>query len=72
MCRARKLGRMVEKGFWGKVERVVGVLQKVESEEGRRGDMDRHLVNLVRQTEKYGESLVKKAGESSCHCINQK
>ena len=53
-----KLGRDVFRGYWKKIERVVGYKQRLEGEERRRMDMDRHLVFLVRQTEKYGESLI--------------
>lgn len=55
---AGKLGRDVYKGFWKKLERVVGYKQRLDGENRRRRDMDRHLVKLVRQTEKYGEILI--------------
>lgn len=60
---AGKIGRDVVRGYWKKIERVVGYKQRLEGEERRRKDMDRHLVFLVRQTEKYGEKLIDGGGE---------
>eukprot|EP00984_Skeletonema_dohrnii_P026780 scaffold16192_cov121-Skeletonema_dohrnii-CCMP3373.AAC.1 len=54
-----KLNRNVQRGYWKKIERVVGYKQRLDGEEQRKKDMDKHLVFLVRQTEKYGESLTK-------------
>ncbi|GMI15175.1 hypothetical protein TrVE_jg7582, partial [Triparma verrucosa] len=55
---AKKLSRDV-KSFWAKIERVITYKQKVSADESRRKDMDKHLVFLVKQTEKYGEKLVR-------------
>ena len=54
---ANRLARDVCRGWWAKVERVVAHKQKVTADAGRRRAMDRHLVHLVRQTERYGRSL---------------
>jgi len=55
---ASKLAKRVVKGWWqGKVERVIGYCQRVEVEEERKRRMDRHLVFLVRQTERYSSCL---------------
>ena len=62
---AAKLNRNVQRGYWKKIERVVGYKQRLNGEEQRRKDMDKHLVFLVRQTEKYGESLTKRSSSSS-------
>ena len=58
---AAKLNRNVQRGYWKKIERVVGYKQRLNGEEQRKKDMDKHLVFLVRQTEKYGESLTKRS-----------
>jgi len=55
---AKKLSRSVT-SFWSKIERVITYKQKVLADESRRKDMDKHLVFLVKQTEKYGEKLVR-------------
>ncbi|KAL7499866.1 hypothetical protein ACHAWT_007886 [Skeletonema menzelii] len=57
---AGKLNRTVQRGYWKKIERVVGYKQRLDGEERRKKDMDKHLVFLVRQTEKYGESLTQR------------
>ena len=62
---AAKLNRNVQHGFWKKIERVVGYKQRLNGEEQRRKDMDKHLVFLVRQTEKYGESLTKRSSDNA-------
>ena len=62
---AAKLNRNVQRGYWKKIERVVGYKQRLNGEEQRRKDMDKHLVFLVRQTEKYGESLTKRGSSGS-------
>ena len=54
---ANRLARDVCRGWWAKVERVVAHKQKVTADAGRRRAMDRHLVHLVKQTERYGRSL---------------
>ena len=53
---AGKIGRDV-RGWWNKIERVIAYKQKVEGDVERRKAMNKQLVALVRQTEKYGESL---------------
>ena len=53
---ARKISKEVM-GYWAKIERVLGYSQKVKLEQGTRRDMDKHLVYLVQQTERYGQSL---------------
>lgn len=53
---AAKLGRDV-KGWWTKLEKVVAYRQKLHADEERRAAMNKQLVVLVRQTEKYTESL---------------
>ncbi len=58
---AARLNRNVQRDYWKKIERVVGYKQRLDGEEQRRKDMDKHLVFLVRQTEKYGESLTKRS-----------
>ncbi|KAL3811882.1 hypothetical protein ACHAXA_005548 [Cyclostephanos tholiformis] len=54
---AGRMARMVRDGYWKKMERVVEYKQRLEGEERRRKEMDGRLVFLVRQTERYGESL---------------
>ena len=55
---AAKIARDVSKGWWqAKIERVIMFKQKLDADETRRKGMDRQLGFLVRQTEKYGESL---------------
>jgi len=53
---AGRIGREV-KGWWTKIERVIAYKQKVEGDVERRKAMNKQLVALVHQTEKYGESL---------------
>ena len=53
---AAKIGREV-KGWWTKIERVIAYKQKMDAEKERRQAMNQQLVSLVRQTERYGESL---------------
>ncbi|KAG5190683.1 SNF2 family N-terminal domain-containing protein, partial [Tribonema minus] len=43
--------------FWGKLNRVVAYKQKLEADEMRRRAMDKHLVFLVKQTERYTAML---------------
>ena len=54
---ASKMNRMVHKSYWKKMERVVEYKQRLEGENTRRKEMDKRLVFLVRQTERYGERL---------------
>jgi hypothetical protein len=53
---AAKLGRGV-KGWWTKLEKIVSYKQKLSSDRERQGSMNKQLVKLVQQTEKYTESL---------------
>ena len=55
---AAKLGRDV-KGWWTKIERVIAYKQKCSADEERRQAMNKQLVTLVKQTEKYTESLIR-------------
>jgi HSA len=54
---AAKLGRECKKQFWSKLERVISYKQKLHADEERKKAMNKQLVVLVRQTEKYTESL---------------
>ncbi len=45
------------RAFWGKLERFVAYKQKRLCDEVRQKAMDRHLVYLVKQTERYTKSL---------------
>ena len=58
---AARLGRLVVKGWWKKMEQVITYKQKVQAEQARNEAMNRQLVKLVKQTEKYSDSLVKSA-----------
>lgn len=55
---AARLGREV-RGWWTKIERVIGYKQKLSAEEERRSAMNKQLVALVKQTEKYSDSLAR-------------
>ena len=52
---AVKIARDVAKGWWSKLDRIVSYKQRIEVDMLRQQTMDRHLVFLVRQTEKYGD-----------------
>jgi hypothetical protein len=55
---ASKLARDVVKGWWEKkIERVIAYKQKVDADLVRKRGMDRHLVFLVKQTERYTDLL---------------
>jgi hypothetical protein len=54
---AAKLSREL-RGWWTKVERVVSYKQKLSADEERKKAMNKQLVGLVKQTERYSESLV--------------
>ena len=56
---ANRMARDV-RGWWTKVERVVAYKQKVNADASRRKAMDKHLVFLVKQTERYGKSLAER------------
>lgn len=53
---AGKLSRDV-RGFWLKINKIVTYKQKVDVDAIRRKGMDKQLVFLVQQTEKYSSSL---------------
>ncbi len=53
---AAKLGRNV-KGWWTKLEKIVAYKQKLSADRERQASMNKQLVKLVQQTEKYTESL---------------
>ena len=53
---AAKIGRDV-KGWWRKLEKVISYKQKLQADEERKKAMNKQLVVLVQQTEKYTESL---------------
>jgi hypothetical protein len=53
---AAKLAREC-RGWWTKVERVVTYKQKLHADEERQKAMNKQLVALVKQTERYSESL---------------
>ena len=45
------------RGFWLKINKIVTYKQKVDVDAVRRKGMDKQLVFLVQQTEKYSSSL---------------
>ena len=53
---AGKIGREV-RTWWTKIERVIAYKQKLEADSERRRAMNQQLVDLVKQTERYGRSL---------------
>lgn len=53
---AGKIGREV-RGWWTKIERVTAYKQKIEVDKERRQAMNQQLVDLIKQTERYGQSL---------------
>lgn len=53
---AAKIGRDV-RGWWSKIEKVISYKQKLLADEERQAAMNKQLVVLVQQTEKYTESL---------------
>ena len=55
---ASKMARNVRNEYWKKMERVVEYKQRVVCEQGRRSEMDKRLIFLVKQTERYGECLL--------------
>ena len=51
---ASKMARDVVKGWWNaKIERVIAYKQKVDADLHRKRGMDKHLLFLVKQTERY-------------------
>ena len=59
---AAKIGREV-RGWWTKIERVIAYKQKIDAETSRNKAMNQQLVALVKQTERYGETLASKNDE---------
>ncbi|KAL3920242.1 MAG: hypothetical protein SGILL_003359 [Bacillariaceae sp.] len=53
---AARIGRDV-RGWWKKVATVIAYKQRLEADEQRKKAMNKQLVSLVQQTEKYTESL---------------
>ena len=53
---AAKIAREV-KQWWGKVDRIVAYKQRMEMNQMKQRAMDKHLVFLVKQTEKYSDTL---------------
>jgi hypothetical protein len=58
--RRRLAGRISRelRGWWTKIERVVAYKQKLSADEERKKAMNKQLVALVKQTERYSESLM--------------
>jgi hypothetical protein len=54
---AAKLSRAVVKGLWCKIEKIITYKQKLHADQERHVYMNKQLVVLVQQTEKYTESL---------------
>ena len=66
---ASKMARDVVKGWWNaKIERVIAYKQKVDADLHRKRGMDKHLLFLVKQTERYtgllNEQLKNEGGEN--------
>jgi protein required for attachment to host cells len=59
-----KISRDV-KSWWIKIERVISYKQKIKADEERQKAMNKQLVVLVQQTERYSESLTKYRGEDT-------
>ena len=55
---AGKISREL-RGWWAKIERVVAYKQKLSADEERKKAMNKQLVALVKQTERYSESLMR-------------
>ena len=53
---AAKLGRDV-KTWWTKIEKIISFKQKIQADQLRQKQMDKHLVYLVKQTENYSQRL---------------
>lgn len=53
---AARIGREV-KGWWSKLDKVIAFRQKMQADEERKKAMNKQLIVLVQQTEKYTESL---------------
>ena len=56
---SNKMARDVMKGWWdNKINRIIAYKQRVDSELVKKRSMDRHLIQLVKQTEKYSGGLL--------------
>lgn len=53
---AARIGRDVKK-FWTKIDKIISYKVKLQADEMRKAAMDRHLKNLVTQTERYASAL---------------
>lgn len=53
---AARIGRDVKK-FWTKIDKIISYKVKLQADEMRKAAMDRHLKNLVDQTERYASAL---------------
>ncbi|TYZ61770.1 hypothetical protein PybrP1_012802 [[Pythium] brassicae (nom. inval.)] len=53
---AARIGRDVKK-FWGKIDKIISFKVKLQADELRKAAMERHLKQLVAQTEKYAAAL---------------
>ena len=78
---AAKMSRNVVRGWWsGRVDRVIAYAQRMEAEDCRKRAMDRRLIHLVKQTERYANKLEpvadgngKEEGDSNGkHVVNEK
>ncbi|RLN92278.1 hypothetical protein BBJ28_00019650, partial [Nothophytophthora sp. Chile5] len=53
---AARVGRDVKK-FWGKIDKIIAYKVKLQADELRQRAMQRHLAQLVEQTERYSSAL---------------
>jgi len=56
---AARISKSLKTNFWTKLERVITYKQKIEADLGKRKAMNQQLVQLVKQTEKYSDSMVR-------------
>jgi len=56
---AARASRII-KNFWMKIDRIVAYKRRLEWQKSQRKVMDRHLVHLVRQTERYTEDIAER------------
>ena len=57
---SNKIARDVIKGWWdNKINRIIAYKQKVDAELIKKRSMDRHLIQLVKQTERYSDLLIR-------------
>ncbi len=63
---SNKIARDVVKGWWdNKINRIIAYKQKVDAELIKKRSMDRHLIQLVKQTERYSDLLVKNEDDAN-------